>query len=452
MRDTTTFTIDPKDAKDFDDAISYKELEGGDVEIGIHIADVSYFVRPGDPIDKEAHKRATSIYLVDRTIPMLPEILSNDLCSLRPDVDRLAMSAIFTMSKAGEVKDVWFGETVIHSDKRFTYEDAQEVLEKKDGPFLKELEACSHIAQILRKSRQEKGAVSFDAPEVKVEIDETGTPVRIYLKERKETNLLIEDLMLLANEAVAARMQKVTKENGESFIYRIHDLPDSDRIQNLASFLKALGYTLPTDHPVTGRDLNALFKKIEGTPEEFLIKTSAIRSMAKAEYTTHNIGHFGLAMSTYTHFTSPIRRYPDLLVHRLLKAHLHHTPWKKHELAALEEDARHSTEREIAASEAERDSIKLKQVEWMAGKIGQSFDGVISGVSDRGLFITESTTRSDGFIAIRNIGSDFYTYDERNYQLVGSRSGEAYRLGDTVKVRLVKADTVERLLDFVLEK
>lgn len=454
MRKVPTVTIDPKDAKDFDDALSYRELPDGNIEVGIHIADVSYFVTPGSEIDKEAYRRATSIYLVDRTIPMLPEVLSNDLCSIRPNVDRLAMSAIFTMSKDGEILDTWFGETVIHSDKRFTYEEAQDILDKGDGIHLHELQEFSRIGRIIRKKRAQNGMVTFDAPEVKVEIDEKGVPVRILLKERKETNMLVEDLMLLANEKVAEYLTKAAKEDGTKSIYRIHDTPNPAKIEILAEFLKILGHKLERnpDGSVTGKQLNALFENIKGTPEEFLIKTTVVRSMAKAEYTTHNIGHFGLAMKHYTHFTSPIRRYPDLIIHRLMKAHITRKLFTSASLAMLEEDAKHASEREVAASEAERDSIKLKQVEFMARNMGKILTGTVTGVTDRGLFVADNETRSEGMVSVRNMGDDYYSYDEARYQLVGSKKGKTYRLGDTVKVELIKADTVERTLDFVLRE
>ena len=454
MRSATTITIDPKDAKDFDDALSYQKLPDGNIEIGVHIADVSYFVTPGSEIDKEAYRRATSIYLVDRTIPMLPEILSNDLCSLKPHEDRLAVAAVFTMTPDGTIIDTWFGETTIHSDKRFTYEEAQEILEKGEGIHIHELQEFSRIAQVLRKARYQRGAVSFDAPEVKVEIDEKGTPTRIYLKDRKETNLLVEDLMLLANETVAGYLKQAAIEDNTKSIYRIHDTPNPQKIEILSEFLKILGHNLERnpDGSVTGKQLNALFESIKGTPEEFLIKTTVVRSMAKAEYTTHNIGHFGLAMKNYTHFTSPIRRYPDLIIHRLMKAHLTKTPWSAEKLSMLEEDAKHASEREVAASEAERDSIKLKQVEFMARMMGKIFTGTITGVTDRGLFVADNETRSEGMVSVRNMGDDYYTYNEARYELVGSRHGKTYRLGDTVKVELIKADTVERTLDFVLRE
>ena len=455
MRGDITFTIDPADAKDFDDALSVRDIDDTTVEVGIHIADVSYFVQPGSAIDLEARRRATSVYLVDRTIPMLPPILSENLCSLRPNEDRLATSAVFTLEKkSGTIQDVWFGETVIHSDKRFTYEEAQEVLDTGDGPFHKELSLLSSLSGEFRKRRSVKGAVSFDTDEVKVEVDEHGTPVRIYLKERKETNLLVEDFMLLANESVAAYMERIAKKSGleRPFIYRTHDTPNEEKISLLSEFLTALGYSLPTqkDGGVSGKDLNRLFKEVEGSPEEYLIKTTAIRSMAKAIYTTKNIGHFGLAFDTYTHFTSPIRRYPDLIVHRLLKSALFDEILTQAEMARLEEDARHSTEREIAATDAERDSIKLKQVEFLSKQVGKEFDALITGVTERGIFVEERSTRSEGMIRVRDMKDDYYSFDEKGYCLVGAKTKKTYRLGDTLRVRLVSANPIDRMLDFVL--
>tara|TARA_B100000745_G_scaffold292347_1_gene233113 strand:- start:5821 stop:7758 length:1938 start_codon:yes stop_codon:yes gene_type:complete len=454
MRGITTFTIDPVDAKDFDDAISVKKLDDGKFEIGIHIADVSYFVTPGTAIDDEGRKRATSVYLVDRTIPMLPHVLSENLCSLRPEEDRLAMSAIFVLDAEGNIHDEWYGETAIYSDKRFTYEEAQGVLDKQDGPFLEELNILNTLAKKLRLKRTKRGAVSFDRDEVKIEVDENGVPVRVYLKERQDTNLLVEDFMLLANEKVSEYMTNIANDSGSSrpFIYRIHDTPNDEKIKILAEFLKVLGHELPTEKEggVTGKDLNLLFKEIEGTPEEYLVKTTAIRSMSKAIYSTKNIGHFGLAFEFYSHFTSPIRRYPDLIAHRLIKAFASGRKLSQAEIASIDEDALKSTEREISASEAERDSIKLKQVEFMEQFVGKEFDAIITGVMERGIFVEEQDTRSEGLVSIRSMGDDFYSYEESKYRLVGQNKGKTYQLGDTVRVRLIKVNTIDRLLDFAL--
>ncbi len=453
FREVTTFTIDPFDAKDFDDALSIKKLPGGNTEIGVHIADVSFFVRPGSNLDKEAQNRATSIYLVDRTIPMLPEVLSNDLCSLRPNEDRLSMSAVFVLDQEANIVDRWFGETVIHSDKRFTYEEAQEVLDKGEGTLHDELVVMRDLANKIRAKRVAKGAIEFDSAEVKIELDATGKPIAIRLKERKATNMLIEDFMLLANEAVAEYISKLSTAHGahHHYIYRVHDSPDADRIENLSQFLRILGYDLKTHAgKVKGADINALLAQVKGKPEEYLIKMATLRSMAKAVYAIKNVGHYGLAFSFYTHFTSPIRRYPDLLVHRVVKHHTDGDTMSGEELAQFEQLAIHSSEREVAASEAERDSIKMKQVEFMSEKVGQEFDAVISGVTERGLYVEEKATRSDGMIRIANIGDDYFEYDEKHYRLLGRRSKKVYQLGDPIRVRLIAARIPEKELDFAI--
>jgi ribonuclease R len=454
FRGVTTFTIDPYDAKDFDDALSVRTLENGNTEVGVHIADVSYFVRPGTNIDAEARNRATSVYLVDRTIPMLPEVLSTNLCSLNPHEDRLACSAVFELNANAEVISTWFGETVIHSDHRFTYEDAQEVLDASSGTFHEELLTLRTLAFKIRDRRTQKGAIAFDTPEVKVRLDEeTKKVTAIELKVRQDTNMLIEDFMLLANEHVAQFLSDVAKKAGltNSVIYRTHDLPDAERIENLSQFLKVMGYTLEnTAGHVKGTDINALLKQVEGKPEEYLIKTATLRSMAKAVYTTKNAGHFGLAFDFYTHFTSPIRRYPDLLIHRLLKHATNGEPFTASQVAELPELATHSSEREVGATEAERDSIKLKIVEFMSEKIGEEFDAVISGVSERGLFVELKETRAEGMIRIRELGDDYFVYDEKHYRIVGERTKVQYALGDPIRVKLVEARTLERELDFAL--
>ncbi len=453
FRETTTFTIDPFDAKDFDDALSVKTLPNGNYEIGVHIADVSHFVRPGTQIDNEARKRATSVYLVDRTIPMLPHILSTDLCSLNPNEDRLAMSAVFELDTEAGIISRWYGPTVIHSDKRFTYEEAQEVLDKQDGILLAELNILKDLADKIRARRTSRGMIAFDTPEVKILLDETGKPTEILLKERRDTNLLIEDFMLLANEAVAEfltdEMKRARITGGT--IYRVHDQPDADRLENLAQFLRVMGYQLPlAAGKVKGQDLNALLKEVEGKPEEYLIKTATLRSMAKAVYSTKNIGHFGLAFEHYTHFTSPIRRYPDLLVHRLTKHYTVNGTFGKNEYAELDALAIQSSEREVSAVEAERDSIKMKQVEYMMEHIGEEFDAVISGVSDRGIFVELSATRAEGMIRVRELGDDYFIYDEKRYRLVGEKSKTEFALGDPIRVKLVDARLAERELDFAI--
>ena len=453
FRDRPTCTIDPKDAKDFDDALSLKKNDNGTFEVGVHIADVSFFVRPGNALDDEARERATSVYLVDRTIPMLPEILSTDLCSLNPNQDRLAVSAVFTLDAEANVLDRWFGETLIHSDRRYTYEDAQQTLDEGAGDLHDELAALLALSEKIRARRQAKGAVEFDTPEVKVELDSAGKPVAVHLKERKATNLMIEDFMLLANEAVAKHLSDLTKNGGPHFqsLYRIHDEPDADRIENLANLLRVMGYHLKVsgDGKVTGAELNRLLDAVKGTPEEYLVKTATLRSMSKAVYATKNIGHFGLAFDYYTHFTSPIRRYPDLVIHRLVKAHAGGTPITPEEMRDFDRLALHASEREVAAADAERDSVKMKQVEFLAPRIGETFDAVISGVTERGLYVEEKETHADGMILIRNVGDDYFEYDEKHYRLVGRRTHKAYRLGDPIKVKLVAARIPEKELDFV---
>jgi len=454
FRDTTTFTIDPHDAKDFDDAISVKTLPDGNFEIGVHIADVSFFVRPGTDIDREARSRATSVYLVDRTIPMLPHILSTDLCSLNANLDRLAVSAVFVMDKEGVIQDRWFGETVIHSDKRFTYEEAQGVLDANTGILFEELSIIRDLARKIRTRRVASGAIEFDTPEVKVLLNEAGAPTDVVLKVRQDTNLLIEDFMLTANVAVAEYLTECAKKANlaGSTIYRVHDAPDADRIANLAQFLKVLGYELPISPSgrVKGTDINKLIAQVKGKPEEYLIKMSTLRSMSKAIYTTKNAGHYGLAFEHYTHFTSPIRRYPDLIVHRMVKHFSEGERVTQTEVDEFERLAMHSSEREVGAAEAERDSIKMKQVEYLAPKIGEVFDGVISGVTERGLFVELNESRADGMVRIANLGNDYFTHDEKRYRLVGERTKKEYRLGDPIKVRLIAARVPERELDFEL--
>ena len=455
MLGTTTFTIDPFDAKDFDDAISFKDLGDNKYEIGIHIADVSHFVTPGTELDREAEKRGLSVYLVDRTIPMLPEILSNDLCSLNPDEDKLTFSAIFTMTGDGKVLDEWFGRTVIHSNKRFAYEEAQEVIDGKlSGPYQTELRKLREIAQKLEKVKYHGGAINFETEEVKFVLDSKGKPIRVYKKSRLETHKLVEEFMLLANRSVAKFVfmsQNKGFLKGKQSVYRIHAKPDPDRIQDLATFLKALGFDLRNKEGlVTSKDINTLLKEVEGTPNEELIKTAAIRSMAKAAYSTKNIGHFGLAFSYYTHFTSPIRRYPDLLVHRFLERELSGGKIEQNEFEKFERICLASSELEKKASDAERASIKYKQVEYMQEHIGEEFTGTITGVVEWGIYIEEKETKCEGMIKIRDLGDDYFTLDEKNYTVVGQKTGKKFRLGDTVKFKVVGADLDKRALDYSL--
>lgn len=453
MRSVTTFTIDPKDAKDFDDALSFRRLDNGHYEIGVHIADVSHYVREGDPIDEEAEERGTSIYLVDRVIPMLPEVLSNDLCSLRPHEDRLAFSAVFELNAKAEVVDEWYGQTIIHSDHRFTYEDAQEVLDKGAGDFHDELSKMMELSRVIRADRFASGAIAFEQPEVKFELDETGKPIRAYVKHRTETMMMIEDYMLLANQKVATFINDLSRKNGRDavFVYRIHDVPDPEKIEQLSAFIRALGYEFRTDKGVVdARDINKMLKEIEGQPEETLIKTATIRSMAKAIYSTRNIGHFGLAFKYYTHFTSPIRRYPDLMAHRLLRRHLDGSKISHQELAHFERLSVQSSEREMNAVRAERDSIKYKQVEFMAPHIGEVFEGTISGVSDWGIYVEEKESKSEGMVRLSSLRDDYYEHLASAYTIKGQRTGRTYRLGDSVRFKVVKANLEEKQLDYEL--
>jgi len=453
VRGVTTMTIDPADAKDFDDALSIQTLPNGNTEIGIHIADVSHYVIEGEPLDDEARERGTSIYLVDRVIPMLPEVLSNDLCSLKPNEDRLAFSAIFELTADANIVNAWYGQTVIHSDKRFSYEDAQAVLDSNEGEYFNELNTMMTLGRLLRKKRFQAGAIAFEQPEVKFELDERGAPIRAYKKHRTETMLMIEDFMLLANREVATFINdKALKIHQElPFVYRIHDVPNPDRIEELATFVHALGYDFQTDKgTVEAKAINQLMQSVEGASEENLIKTACIRSMAKAIYSTKNIGHFGLAFKYYTHFTSPIRRYPDLMSHRLLRRHLDDSNIGQKEAAIYEQLCVQSSEREGGAVSAERDSIKFKQVEYMMNKVGDEFTGVISGVADWGIYVQEQESMSEGMVKLSSIKSDYFEHEAKKYRIKGQRHGKTYRLGDEVTVKLVRADKDERQLDFEL--
>jgi ribonuclease R len=453
VRGVTTMTIDPHDAKDFDDALSLETLPNGNTSIGIHIADVSHYVTVGGALDDEAVERGTSVYLVDRVIPMLPEILSNDLCSLRPNEDRLAFSAIIELDADATVVDTWFGQTVIHSDKRFSYQDAQQILDDGTGEYHTELSTMMTLGRKLRKKRFAAGAIVFEQPEVKFVLDERGAPIEAYKKDRTETMMMIEDFMLLANRQVPTYVdKKATDKNTDlSFVYRVHDKPNEERIEELGMFVRALGYAFETDKGnVSAKTINQLMHAVEGKPEENLIKTAAIRTMSKAIYTTKNIGHFGLAFKFYTQFTSPIRRYPDLMAHRLLRQHLDEVQVGPKETSKLEAVCAQCSFREMEAVSAERDSIKYKQVEYMMNKIGEEFEGIISGVADWGIYVQEQGSLADGMVKLSSIKGDFFEHEKSKYRIKGQKTGKIYRLGDEVKVKLIRADKDERQIDFEL--
>lgn len=452
FRNATTFTIDPADAKDFDDALSFEKLEDGKYRIGVHIADVSHYVTPGDIIDKEAFERGNSIYLVDRTVPMLPERLCNDLCSLKPDVDRLAYSCIFTMNDNAKVLDYQIARTVVHSDRRFSYEEAQQVIETGEGDLKDEILKLNELAKILRDKRFKNGAIGFESQEVRFRLDEKGKPLGVYIKESKEANHLIEEFMLLANRTVAAHIGKVKdkRTKPKTFVYRIHEQPDQDKMLNLKDFIGKFGYKLRTSgsNLEISDSFNRLLNDVHGKKEEVLISTIAIRSMAKARYSTDNIGHYGLAFEYYTHFTSPIRRYPDLMVHRLLTQYME--GGKSADKEVYEEACKHCSETEIIAAQAERDSIKYKQVEYMQNFLGKTFDGIISGVAEWGIYVELNDSRCEGLVPMRSLTNDFYIYDEANYCLIGRRTNQKYTIGDKVTVKVATANLEKRQIDFEL--
>lgn len=448
FREITTFTIDPEDAKDFDDALSIQVLPNGNYEIGVHIADVTHYVKLNTQLETEAFDRATSVYLVDRTIPMLPERLSNELCSLRPKEDKLTFAAVFEMTANAEIKNEWFGRTIIHSDHRFTYENAQAVLDSGNGTFAKELLTLNDLAKKLRKERFAKGAVNFETTEVKFKLDEKGKPLAVIPKIRKDAHKLIEEFMLLANKQVATFVHEKKKgKDKNTFVYRIHDHPDQDRIQDFSLFAKQFGHKMNLEQGSISRSLNKLMDEIEGRPEQGVLEQLAIRAMAKAKYSTEEKGHFGLAFKHYSHFTSPIRRYPDMMVHRLLQHYL--DEGKPVDKTEFEAKCIHSSEREKRAADAERASIKYKQVEFMTYAEKKDYEGLISGVTEWGIYVDITETRCEGMIRLADLTDDFYEYDERNYRIVGRRTKKIYTLGDKVNVRVKKTDIDKRLIDLV---
>lgn len=451
FRKVTTFTIDPRDAKDFDDALSIRRLENGNWEVGVHIADVTHYVTPGGIIDKEGESRATSVYLVDRTIPMLPERLSNGLCSLRPNEEKLCYSAIFELNEDADIKKYRIGRTVIESDRRFTYEEAQSIIETGEGDFKEEILKLDSLAKKLRNKRFQNGSIAFEREEVRFEIDENGKPLSVYFKEQKDSNKLIEEFMLLANKTVAEFVGKVPKnKHAKTFVYRIHDLPNPEKLQTLSEFIRRFGYKVKTEgsNAAVAKSINQLLEDVHNKPEENLISTIAVRAMAKAVYSTSNVGHYGLSFEYYTHFTSPIRRYPDMMVHRLLTLYMDGGRSVSKQLT--EDECKHCSEMEQLAANAERASIKYKQVEFMSDKIGRVFKALISGVAEWGIYAEIEENKCEGLIPMRELDDDFYEFDEKSYCIRGRRTKREYRLGDEIEIKVVRANLERKQLDFAI--
>ncbi len=449
MRKILTFTIDPKDAKDFDDALSIQKLPNGNWEVGVHIADVSHYVTPGTSLDQEAYDRGTSVYLVDRVVPMLPEVLSNDVCSLRPNEDKYTFSAIFELNDQSEVQNQWFGRTVIHSDRRFTYEEAQERIENGVGDLSEEILVLDRLAKILREKRIKAGAITFDRSEVRFNLNEKSEPIGVYFKMSKDSNHLIEEFMLLANRKVSEfiSLSKNHQPTNKTYIYRIHDDPDPSKLESLRDFVSTFGYKMNiSNSKQTSESLNRLLKDVKGKGEENMIETLAMRSMSKAIYSTDPIGHYGLGFDYYSHFTSPIRRYPDLIAHRLLQHYL--DGGKNVDKSELEEQCKHCSAMERLASDAERDSIKFMQVKFMQSHLGEEFEGVISGVAEFGFWVEIPENGAEGLIKLRDLMDDSYQYDAKNHAVYGTRTGKQYQLGDVIKIKVVKANLIQKQLDF----
>ena len=464
FRKITTFTIDPFDAKDFDDALSIRKLENGRWEVGIHIADVSHYVKPNSILDKEAFVRATSVYLVDRVVPMLPEILSNNVCSLRPNEEKLTFSAVFEIDEEAQIKKEWFGRTIINSDRRFTYEEVQDILEGKDGDFKEEIYLLNGLAKKLRAKRMADGSITFEREEVKFNLDEKGNPTGVYFKVMKDSNQLIEDFMLLANRRVAeyvalarkaGETEKKKSDLRRPFLYRVHASPSPQKIQEFSTFVATFGYRMNSgNNKSISTSLNQLLKEVQGKPEANMIETLAIRTMAKAIYTTENIGHYGLGFHYYTHFTSPIRRYPDVMAHRLLQFYIDADEFKKIGKPAdqneIEQECKHCSEREKAAAEAERASIKYKQVQFLQDKVGKVFEGIVSGVTEFGFFVELLGNKCEGMVHVRNLRDDRYVFEAERYCMRGMRTGKIISLGDSISVLIKSADLIKKQIDFEL--